>query len=126
MYLPIPDISTFSSLLTSLTFNSSQSSSQELVHYVHYERYHSLSRQQLFQTQPSSQPFTLSSMSSSRRLSGFGPQCSICDIGYSSYAVCTETSNWLGGIRTTEGFLVFDTKRLFRVVWSSFEPGALR
>jgi hypothetical protein len=65
-------------------------------------------------------------MSSWRGLWGYGPQWFICDIEYSSYVVCTETSNRLGGMRTTEGFLVFDIKRLFRVFWSSFESGPLR
>ena len=64
-------------------------------------------------------------MSSSRGLSGIGPQWFIGDIGYPSYVVWTETSNRLEGMRTTEGFLVLDAKRLFRV-FSSCEPGALR
>lgn len=65
-------------------------------------------------------------MSSSHGLSGYGAQWVICDIGYPSYSVCTATSNRLGGMRVVEESLVFDTKRLFRAFWSSFESRALR
>jgi hypothetical protein len=65
-------------------------------------------------------------MSTPRGFSGYGSQWFICDIGYSSDAVCTDTSNRLEGMCMMEAFLVFDTKRLFLVFWSSFEFGALR
>jgi hypothetical protein len=63
-----------------------------------------------------SRPSTLSPMTSSYGLSvgcaselGYEAQWFVCDIKYSSWAVCTVTSDWSEGMCTTEECLVFDS-----------------